>query len=91
MGYVMIARKFVLTAAITIVSLIAGIAVSCKTRSTTSRKKGADTANATSGVAPFAWELADLPACYAKTADAEVYVWRAQKTLKCDKTKGQWM
>ena len=87
----MIARKSLFTAAAVIVSLIAVVAVSCKARNTASRKKSAEGANTTAGVAPFAWELADLPACYTKTADAEVFVWRAQKTLKCDKTKGQWM
>jgi hypothetical protein len=35
-------------------------------------------------LADFAWETADLPACIGARADAEVFVWRQQKTVRCD-------
>lgn len=35
-------------------------------------------------LADFAWETADLPACIGSRADSKVYVWRTQKTVRCD-------
>ena len=46
------------------------------------------------GAAPnitaFAWEAADLPACYAGRAGAAYFVWRLNETLHCNGASGQW-
>ncbi len=39
----------------------------------------------------FAWEVKDLPVCTGPRLGLQVFVWRTQRTVTCDKTSGQWL
>jgi hypothetical protein len=42
------------------------------------------TAPKEAALADFAWEPTDLPACIGSRAGSNVFVWREQKTVRCD-------
>ena len=60
--------------------------IGCKPHSNSTR----NSADSTNVERAFAWEASDLPICYHGREGTSYYVWRMDRTVQCNTSKGQW-